>query len=167
RPDHRTAAIDQLLASTPRAMVVMDADGRVVRVNTRAEKLLGYSQEELVGQKTDMLIPHSRRGRKPKHGAARVTHKVRPFVYGLETVVRRRDGWEFPALVNLGYLEAGGDTLISSEIQEIQRDQRNDLDLHALVEASDDAIIGTDLDGIIVSWNKGAEKICGYKAEEI
>src|SRR5262249_54990970 len=37
----------------------------------------------------------------------------------------------------------------------------------ALVDASDDAIIGTDLDGIIVSWNKGAEKISGYKAEEI
>jgi PAS domain S-box-containing protein len=42
-----------------------------------------------------------------------------------------------------------------------------DLDLTAIVEASDDAIIAKSLDGTIVSWNKGAEKIYGYKREEI
>src|SRR5215470_6431177 len=41
------------------------------------------------------------------------------------------------------------------------------LDLRALVDASDDAIIGKTIDGTIVSWNKGAEKTYGYKAEEI
>ena len=41
------------------------------------------------------------------------------------------------------------------------------LSLRALVEASDDAIIGKAMDGTIVSWNKGAEKIYGYTAEEI
>jgi PAS domain S-box-containing protein len=38
--------------------------------------------------------------------------------------------------------------------------------LRALVDASDDAIIGKAIDGTIMSWNKGAEKIYGYKAEE-
>src|SRR6476646_11905894 len=53
------------------------------------------------------------------------------------------------------------------EIQEVSSELGEDLDLRALVEASDDAIIGTEIDGTIVTWNKGAEKICGYKAEEI
>ena len=46
-------------------------------------------------------------------------------------------------------------------------DRADELYLTAIVEASDDAIIGKTLDGIIVSWNKGAEKIYGYKAEEV
>src|SRR5215831_6040767 len=41
------------------------------------------------------------------------------------------------------------------------------LDLRALVDASDDAIIGKTMDGTIISWNKGAEKMYGYKAEEV
>src|SRR5215469_13734985 len=45
--------------------------------------------------------------------------------------------------------------------------QNTILGLRALVEASDDAIIGKTMDGTIISWNKGAEKIYGYPAEEI
>src|SRR6516225_6525635 len=48
------------------------------------------------------------------------------------------------------------------------REARNILLGHrALVEASDDAIIGKTIDGTIISWNMGAEKIYGYKAEEV
>ena len=43
-----TDAVDQLLADASDAIVILDAHGRMVRVNTRAEKLLGYSQEELL-----------------------------------------------------------------------------------------------------------------------
>ena len=50
---------------------------------------------------------------------------------------------------------------------DLVRAKAEELYLTAIVEASDDAIIGKTLDGIIVSWNKGAEKIYGYKAEEI
>ena len=82
-------------------------------------------------------------------------------------LVRRSDGTEFPAVINLGLLEVGPDTLISSAIRQIPPGAGEELSLRALVDASDDAIIGKTLDGIIVSWNKGAEKIYGYKAEEI
>ena len=44
-----TGAVDQLLADVPDAIVILDAHGRIVRVNTRAEKLLGYSQRGVVG----------------------------------------------------------------------------------------------------------------------
>lgn len=59
------------------------------------------------------------------------------------------------------------DTLISSVIREDRSDRGEVLSLRAIIDASDDAIIGKTLDGTIVSWNKGAEKIYGYKASEI
>src|SRR5215468_9084056 len=49
----------------------------------------------------------------------------------------------------------------------LPRESLKELNLRALVDASDDAIVGTDLNGIIVSWNKGAERICGYKEKEV
>jgi len=167
-PDRKTKQVDQLLAVAPEAMVIMNAEGRIVSVNTRAEELFGYSQEELVGQKPDKIMPRPRARCKVNHHAGEVTRqKIRPFIYGLGAVVRHRDGTDFPAIVNLGFLKAGGGTLISSTIQEVPRELGEELELRSLVEASDDAIIGTDVDGTIVSWNKGAEKMCGYTAEEI
>jgi PAS domain S-box-containing protein len=61
----------------------------------------------------------------------------------------------------------GAERLVSTTIRDIERKRTKKLDLTALIEASDDAIIGKTLDGTIVSWNKGAEKIYGYKADEI
>src|SRR5215831_19749533 len=54
-----------------------------------------------------------------------------------------------------------------TNIRDILRKRAEEMDLTAIVEASNDAIIGKSLDGTIVSWNKGAEKIYGYKKEEI
>jgi PAS domain-containing protein len=87
--------------------------------------------------------------------------------HGLEVLARRRDGTEFPVEVSLSLLEVGAETLVLSAIRDIGRKRAEELSLTAIVEASDDAIIGKTLDGTIVSWNKGAEKIYGYKAEEI
>jgi sigma-B regulation protein RsbU (phosphoserine phosphatase) len=55
----------------------------------------------------------------------------------------------------------------SARIQKVPRERGEELDLRALIDASDDAIIGKTMDGTIISWNKGAEEIYGYKAEEI
>ena len=52
-------------------------------------------------------------------------------------------------------------------IRDIRHERAQELYLTAIVEASEDAIIGKKLDGTIVSWNRGAEKIYGYKAEEV
>src|SRR5262249_8427703 len=134
-------------------------------VNAKAEQLLGYSQEQLCGQKPDLLMPKQRKERRGAGQAA--LPEIRPLCHGLETIVRRRDGNESPVVIDLGLLQVGADTLISSAIRKIQPEPGDELGLRALVEASDDAIIGKTLDGTIVSWNKGAEKIYGYRAEEI
>jgi PAS domain S-box-containing protein len=60
-----------------------------------------------------------------------------------------------------------GASVVARDITEYKEAQNALLGLRALVNASDDAIIGKTIDGTIISWNKGAEKTYGYKAEEI
>jgi len=64
-------------------------------------------------------------------------------------------------------VKAGPDTAVPTTIRKVPRRRAEELGTTAIVEASYDAIIGKTLDGTIVSWNRGAEKIYGYKAEEM
>jgi PAS domain S-box-containing protein len=161
-------AVAKVLEAAPEAMVVMGPDGRIVRVNAQAEELFGYSQEELLGQKPDLLMPRRLRRRDLKQPAAHVAHtRLRPLGDGLEVLARRRDGTEFPAEISLSVLDGGAETRVLGAIRDIGHKRAEELYLAAIVHASDDAVIGKTLDGTIVSWNKGAEKIYGYKAEEV
>ena len=161
-----------LLESAPDAIVVVRRDGRIVIVNTQTEKLFGYHREELLGQKVEVLVPRLLRRRHAKDRAAFISHPgVRPMGAGLELYGRRKDGTQFPIDVCLSQLETGGGgILVSSHIRDItDRKRAEELISHlaAMVQSSDDAIIGKSLDGTIVSWNPGAERLYGYKAEEV
>jgi PAS domain S-box-containing protein len=164
----RTGEAVARVLETPDAMVVMGSDGRIVGVNTHAEKLFGYSQGDLLGKKPDLLIPQHLKRRDLKQRARHVAHfRLHPVGHGLEVLARRRDGTEFPAEIDVSFLEVGSETLVLGTIRDIEPKRAEELYLTAIVQSSDDAIIGKTLDGTIVSWNQGAEKIYGYKAEEV
>ena len=74
----RTGKVAKVLGSALDAMVVMATDGRIVRVNTQAERLFGYSEEELLGQRSDLLMPRRRKRRNVKQG--QVTLSTPSFV---------------------------------------------------------------------------------------
>ena len=160
-----------LLEAAPDAIVVTKQDGRIVLVNTQTERLFGYAREELLGQKVEVLLPQRVRRRHTKDRAAYLRHPgVRPMGTGLELYGRRKDGSEFPIDVSLSHLQTGGETLVSGFIRDItERKQSEELASHlaSMIQASDDAIIGKSMDGTIVSWNPGAERLFGYKAEEV
>jgi PAS domain S-box-containing protein len=166
--DRTGKAVAKVLEAALDAIVVMGPHGKIVRINTQAEAMFGYPEEELVGQKPDLLMPRRSRRRDVKRRASDVSHPRSHLLgRGLEVLARRRDGKEFPVEVSLSLLEVGPETLVLAAIRDIEHERSEELYLTAIVQASDDAIIGKTLDGTIVSWNKGAEKIYGYKAEEI
>jgi PAS domain S-box-containing protein len=81
----------------------------------------------------------------------------------------REDGSELPAEIRLSPLDTDQGILISCAIRDISDRRQTEEDLRRLasiVECSDDAIIGKTLEGIIISWNAGAERMYGYLAKE-
>jgi PAS domain S-box-containing protein len=162
------------LSSIGDAVIATDIDGRVVFLNPVAAALTGWSQEEAVQQPLDKVFRiFNEDTRLPVESPV---HKVLRdgTVAGManHTVLIARDGWErpiddsaAPIRDNEGHIH--GVVLIFRDVTERRRAADIQRRLAAIVESSDDAIVGKSLDGLITSWNEGAERLYGYAADEI
>jgi PAS domain S-box-containing protein len=162
------------------AVITTDIDGRVTYLNEVAERLTGWSRHDAIGQPLDAVFPIvNEETRRPVENPA--TRALREgVVVGLanHTVLIRRDGGECPiddsaAPIRSESGAVSGCVLIFRDVsvqRGLERQRAEQLHtarlLAAIVESSNDAIIAKTLDGMISSWNAGAERIFGYTADE-
>ncbi len=149
-------------------ILILDADtGHINDVNPYLVELLGFSHDEMVGKTVGELSPFKDiESNKVMLERLQKDGYVRYDDLPLETRSGQHIAVEFVSNV----YQAGGCSVIQCNIRNITERKQAEatlIRLASIVEFSDDAIIGKDLNGIITNWNKGAEKIFGFTAGEI
>jgi PAS domain S-box-containing protein len=175
------AHIARLLEAGIIGIVVAGLDGRVVEVNDALLHLLGYSRDEILSGRVDWksLTPPA-----GWEADARAVEQLKIAGVGevREKEYIRKDGARVPVLVGSALLEGETDQCIAfvldlterraaqAAVDQLREERAADVkirDLAAIVDSSDDAILGMTLDGAITSWNQGAVRLFGYSANEI
>jgi PAS domain S-box-containing protein len=176
--------------SVPDAMLAVDQGGLIVQVNSQTERLFGYTEGELVGQRVEVLVPAAKRETHQRYRERFVEKpETRRMGAQLDLYGRRKDGSEFPVEISLSPVFTDSGLLVLSAIRDISdrkqieeelkkaQDELNAAKdrqlrestsrLALIVDSSQDAIIAKNLEGVITSWNKGAQDIYGYAANEV
>ena len=169
-----------LFDAAPDAMVLVQADGRMVQVNAQAEQLFGYARHEMLGRPVHLLVPARLRAAHREHVQRYcAAPSVRPMGRGLTFYGRRKDGSEVPVEISLSPLQTAAGLLVVSAIrdvtarQEAERAQRAAEALRQHLEwltttlsSIGDAVLATDSTGILTFLNPVAAQLTGWPAPD-
>lgn len=172
----RQTIFEKLFESSPDGIIVTNQEGLITQVNAQAEQMFGYARAELIGQAVEVLIPQRFHGTHPAF--RRQYHaqpRSRPMGTGLELFATRKDGTEFPVDIMLSPVATNQGVLVLAVTRDITaRKQAEDSlreseeRLRSIVESVKEyAIFTLDPEGRVTSWSPAAERIKGYRADEV
>jgi PAS domain S-box-containing protein len=158
------------------AIISIDQEQRITMFNDGAEKIFGYTADEIIGRRIESLVPDRFGSVHHKYvenfGASPDSLRAmneRGSIYG-----KRKDGSEFPAEASISKFEVGGETVLTVRLRDITERMRaeeavrlSQARFEGIVRLSEDAIISIDENQAITMFNNGAEKIFGYTVAEV
>jgi two-component system, sensor histidine kinase and response regulator len=151
------------------AFIATDAAFRIVDWNPAAQRLFGWSADEAIGRPAcDTLLPDLT----PDCALAHHVGAGAPELPGLpvETAARHRDGRTLQVEVSVARVDTPHGTRFNALVRDVAERRTAQLEreqLARVVESTPDAVITLDLDGIVTSWNAGAERLYGYPTQEM
>lgn len=162
------AALRELIAAMPDAILALEPYGRIVLANDYACRLFGYGNADLVGLRFDRLLPDRFRATALRELlAVRVATSQPDLERRRELCARCADGREIWVQVGLSTLASADGMLVVATIRDVTRDRRTERRFRLIVDAAPDPMIIVDEAGKIVLTNARAETIFGYGRAEL
>jgi PAS domain S-box-containing protein len=165
----RAERLASLLTLSYEPMLVWQLNGPIEFWNNGAERLYGFASEEVIGHSSHALL----QTKFPVEFTAYITQLQNKRYWSGELRHTCKDGREVTVESRQQLLSDGTVIEVNRDVTEQRRIEaelyNRDVELRRLasiVQSSDDAIVSKNLDGIITSWNKGAERVFGHTAEE-
>jgi len=166
------AYFERLFEGSPETVVLTSSDGKLLRVNDEFERMFGYKKDEVMGKNIYELIV-------PEELATEAENTWKNVARGgnvlTETIRKHKDGRLIHVSVLVTPIEIGGDQVAVYGIyRDISARKKAEIDLrereeilNSITSSAQDAIVVINNEGNVIFWNRSAEKIFGYKEEEI
>ncbi|HXJ15526.1 MAG TPA: PAS domain S-box protein, partial [Candidatus Limnocylindrales bacterium] len=165
------ARLSAIIHSALSGVITVDEQQNIILFNPAAEQMFGCTEAEALGRPIDQFIPSRYRAAHQHHirkfGAAEIAGRKmgqREGIFGL-----RRNGDEFPVEASISHVEFGGKKMFTVILRDVTEEKRAEEELKQQASLLDLApVMVRDMEGRIVLWSRGAEKIYGYtKAEAV
>jgi PAS domain S-box-containing protein len=161
-------AFGTLIKAAPSAMLMVSREGVIVLSNQLAEKLFGYTSEELIGSPIELLVPHRFHAHHPGHRVSYFNDPhPRSMGAGRDLTGRRKDGSEVSVEIGLNPVATSDGIYVLASIIDITERKRAEERFRLAVEAAPNAMLLVDREGRMVLTNLQTTALFGYEREEL
>ncbi len=169
---HREEEYQQIVDTALDAIISVNEAGEIVNWNRRAESMFGWKRDEILHKKLEeTILP-------PQHRDAIMGGMARFLQSGeyelmnrrVELTAVHRDGREFPIELSVSPVQTDEGYRFNAFLRDVteQKEAEAQINYQAqLLEDISEAVVSTDLDFVVRSWNKAAEKMYGYAADDV
>jgi PAS domain S-box-containing protein len=167
--EHPWFLLAALVDSCQDAIISKDINGIITSWNPGATRMFGYQPEEMIGQPVLRLIPPE-----TQFEEAEILRKIRAGeqIDRYQAIRVAKDGHRLELSLTISPIRDHegrviGASKIAHDISDRKRAEETRSRLSSIVNSSDDAIISTDLNGIVTTWNQSASRMFGYTSDEM
>ncbi len=152
-----------LIEALPDGVVMVDTEGRIVLANGLFERMSGYTRDQLVGERIEMLVPLGRRDEHRIHRAefAEQGYPSRPMGAGLDITLQRHDGLTIPVDIALSTIAADETIYVFAAVRDITERQRTEARIRAVNEVAQSILTGGSTEALLHQVAHSAASLIG------